>query len=62
MLSELPRFFSCLSICFWLCWIFTAASAFLAVEGGGYFLAVVLGLLLAVTSLVVEHSSKACST
>ena len=59
MLSELPRFFSCLMICFWLCWIFTAASAFLAVESGCYFLTVVLGLLLAVTSLVVEHGSRA---
>ena len=51
--------FSCLMICFWLCWIFTAASAFLAVESGCYFLTVVLGLLLAVTSLVVEHGSRA---
>ena len=45
-----------LFIYFCLCWIFIAAEAFSVVmESGGCSLVVVLGLLLAVASLVGEH-------
>ena len=41
--------------CFWLCWVFVAARAFLTVESGGCSLAVVHRLSTAVASLVPEH-------
>ena len=49
-------FYIILFIYFCLCWIFIAAEAFSVVmETGGCSLVVVLGLLLAVASLVGEH-------
>ena len=42
---------------FWLCWVFIAVWAFpsICMSRGGYSLVVVLGLLMKVTSLVLEH-------
>ena len=44
-----------LFLCFWLCWVFTAAWAFSGRGERGYSLVAVSGLLGVVSSLVAEH-------
>ena len=50
-LSEILYLF----IYFWLCWVFVASFFSLLVESRGYCLVAVHRLLIAVTSVVVEH-------
>ena len=48
-------------ISFWLCWVFIAVCGFsLVAVSGDYCLVVVLGILIAVASLAVEHRLQAC--
>ena len=45
-----------LFVYFWLCWVFIAEQAFsLVVASGDHSIVVVNGLLIAVSSLVMEH-------
>ena len=49
-------FFINLFIYFWLRWVFVAARAFSSCDERGLLFVVVSGLLIAVASLVAEHS------
>jgi len=60
-LNILRSFKIYLFVCLWLCWVFVAAQAFLSLQQAGAPLAVVLevlGLLIVVAFLVVEHGGS----
>ena len=55
-------FFKMYLFSFWLCWVSVTAQAFSGRGQQGLLFVVLLGLLVAVTSLVVEHRLSSCGT
>ena len=55
-------FFKMYLFSFWLCWVSVTAQAFSGRGQQGLLFVVLLELLVAVTSLVVEHRLSSCGT